>query len=218
MFQRRGKIKQSLFHRNMKKNYFNKQKGFTLVETLLVAAILIFIVGVLTLFSRNIWFYNTFISGSLESINEGRAALKIMTAEIRTASSGNNGSYAISAASSTSFTFYSDIDDDGLKERVRYFLNGTRLQKGVLKPTGSPLGYTGTESVTTLVSNVTNASLFNYYDENYEGTTAALSSPINVGAVRLVKITITIDKDINKDPAPATLSTQISMRNIKDNL
>lgn len=189
-----------------------------MMETLIGIGIFVLIVGALTLFSRNVWMYNSFLSNALQGTNSARAALKTMTAEIRTASSGNNGAYAISAASSTSFTFYSDIYDDGLKEKVRYFLNGTNLQKGVVKPTGSPLDYTGAEVITTLVPNVTNGFSFSYYDKNYDGTTTALASPVDVSAIRLIKITIPIEKDVNKSPAPITFSTQVTIRNIKDNL
>jgi hypothetical protein len=93
-------------------------------------AIFVLIVGVLSLFSKNIWVYNSIINAELTSVNTNRTALKTMVAEIRTASSGNDGAYAISLANSTSFTFYSDIYDNGLKEKIRYFLNGTNLQKG----------------------------------------------------------------------------------------
>ena len=202
----------------MKYIHKNRRNGFTLVETLVGIAIFIVIFLVLTLFSKNVWTYNSFIGGELEAINNGRLALKTMIAEIRTASSGNNGSYAINQASATSFTFYSDIYDNGLKEKVRYFLNGTTLQKGVIKPTGSPLAYTGSETITTLVPNVTNSTIFEYYDKNYDGNTAALSTPTDISALRLVKITITIDKNVNQPPAAVTISSQVSLRNIKDNL
>jgi Tfp pilus assembly protein PilW len=202
----------------MKNKLKNKKSGFTLVETLVGVAIFVLIGGVLSLFIKNIWNYNSFIGLELSGANTGRAALKVMVAEIRTASSGSNGSYAISQASSTSFTFFSDIYNDGLKEKVRYFLNGTNLQKGVLKPTGSPLAYTGAEVITTLVPNITNASIFNFYDKNYDGTTAALATPVDISAVRLVKITITTDLNPIRAPSPITFSTQVTLRNIKDNL
>ncbi len=200
------------------KNVNKNKKGFTVIETLFGIALFIIIALALTLFSRNLWFYNSVIGSELEAVNSSRIALKKMVAEIRTASSGNNGSYAINQASSSSFTFYSDIYDDGLKEKVRYFLNGTNLQKGVTKPTGSPLAYTGAEVITTLVSDVTNASVFDYYDKNYDGTSAALSSPVDISAIRLVKISITIEKNVNRSPTPIVMSTQVSLRNIKDNL
>ena len=201
------------------KRGLKNERGFTLVETLFGISIFILILFAITLFARNIWTFNSFISVGLSDIDSGRKMIKTVTSEIRSASSANTGAYAIAQATATSFTFYSDIYDNGLKEKVRYFLSGSNLQKGVTIPTGSPLDYnSATEIVTTLLTNVTNSSIFSYYDENYEGTTTALSSPVNISAVRLIKITVTVDKDPNKPPAPTTFSTQISFRNLKDNL
>lgn len=203
----------------MKKIYNLERRGFTLVEIIFGISIFILILLAITLFSRNIWVYNSFISSSLSDADDGRKAVKAMIAEIRTASAASNGAYAVSQSSATSFTFYSDIYDNGLKERVRYFLNGSLLQKGVTIPTGSPLSYDlATEKITTLLTNVTSTSVFNYYNANYDGTTAALSFPVDVSQVRLVKITVTVDKDPNKPPAATTFSTQVSIRNLKDNL
>ena len=206
------------FTRTPKFGVTPKGGGFTIIETLIGVAIFVIILGLLATFSKSIWTSNSFIMAELEGTNAGRAALKTMVAEIRTASSGNNGSYAISIATGTSLTFYSDIYDDGLKEKIRYFLNGTTLQRGVIKPTGSPLGYTGSEIITTLVSNVTNSSIFNYYDKNYDGTTAALATPVDISAIRLIKMTITTDVNPVQAPSPITFSTQVMLRNLKDNL
>ena len=192
--------------------------GFTLIEILFGVAIFLLIIGVLTLFSRNVWIYNSFVSAGLVNADNGRQILKTMTSEIRTASSADTGAYTISQAASSSFTFYSNIDNDVLKEKVRYFLTGATLRKGVIKPTGSPLSYNpANEQVSTLAPSVTSA-IFDYYDKNYDGTTASLSFPINIPNIRLIKITIVIDQDPNRPPAPTTFSTQISIRNLKDNL
>ncbi len=201
-------------------HYYKKNKnGFTLIEVLFGIAIFTMIVGVLTLFSRNLWIYSSYVSSGLNDANNGRLALKKMVAEIRTASNADTGAYIIVLANTTAFTFYSDIDDDGLKEKVRYFLNGSLLQRGVIKPTGSPLSYNaGNEVITTFLSNVTNTNIFSYYDKNYEGTTAALPSPITIPSIRLIKITINLDSDPNRAPATTVLSTQVSIRNLKDNL
>ncbi|MBP9748432.1 MAG: prepilin-type N-terminal cleavage/methylation domain-containing protein [Candidatus Pacebacteria bacterium] len=197
---------------------YKKNTGFTLVEILFAVSIFIVVSLVMGAFARNTWVYNSFISSSFNNLNAGRTTLKTMVAEIRTASSGDNGAYVVSAASNTSFTIYSDIDNDALKERVRYFVSGNSLRRGVIKPTGSPLGYTGTEVITTLIPNITNATVFEYYDKNYDGTTASLASPIQIPSVRLVKITVTIDENPNRAPGPITLTSQVTLRNIKDNL
>ena len=190
------------------------------MEILLAMAISIAILGVFTLFAKNLWTYNAFVSSSFTSIDAGRKILKTISSEIRTiASQSDIGTYPISQASASSFTFYSDIDGDGLKERVRYFLTSTTLQKGVIKPTGSPLSYnSANEIISTRAINETNASIFSYYNKNYDGTTAALSFPVNIPDIRLVKIILTIDDNPNRPPAPLTFSTQVSIRNLKDNL
>lgn len=206
------KYKESLIHGST-------AKGFSLVEVLFAVPIFLLIVGGITLFSRDTWVYNSFVETGLEGVSAGRVFIKTTTAEIRRASAADTGAYTIGLATATAFTFYSDIDDDGLKERVRYFLNNSLIQKGTIKPSGSPLSYNpANEIVSTLMSNVTNATIFEYYDRDYDGTTAALSSPVDIASIRLVKITATIDKDPNRPPAPMTFSTQISIRNLKDNL
>lgn len=195
------------------------QKGFALIETLFGISIFVLVVIALTLFSRNIWIYGSYISTGLSDANNGKTALKRMVAELRTASTAENGAYVINSATATSFIFYSDIDGDGLAERVRYFLNGSQLEKGIIKPSGNPLSYNpANEVVAVFVPSVVNGTIFEYYDRNYDGTTAPLSLPINISAVRLVKITISIDKDLNKPPGANTFSTQVSIRNLKDNL
>jgi Tfp pilus assembly protein PilW len=197
----------------------HKQKGVTLIEILFGVAVFTLIAIAIGTFSRNLWYYNRAIGNGLDSADAGRTLLKSMTTEIRTASAANTGAYTISQASESSFTFYSDIDDDGTKERVRYFLNGANLQKGVIEPSGNPVTYnSGNEVIKTVATEVTNTTIFEYYDKDYDGSTTPLTSPITIPSVRLVKMTITLDKDINNPPAAMTFSTQVSMRNLKDNL
>ncbi len=196
------------------------KKGFTLIETLIAISILVLIVGVLSTLAVNIFKYNSFISTSLNTAEANREALKKMTAEIRSASTSSNGSYPIETATAYTFSFFGDINNDGLKERVRYFISGTTLKKGILKPTGSPSTYnTANETTSIFVKNIINTnSIFAYYDKNYDGTSAPLSSPVNVNLIRLIKITLTTDENVNREPGPDTITTQISIRNLKDNL
>jgi len=202
-----------------KKNKKKLVHGFTLIEILFSISILIIVLTAITLFAKNVWEYNMFISSGLEDTDAARTAFKTITAEIRTAGSADTGSYTISQANATTFSIYSDINSNGLKERVRYFLENGSLKKGVIEPTGSPLSYNpSNEIITTIIPHIINASIFNYYDENYDGTTSSLPSPINIPVIRLVKITIIIDKDPNKPPSPITMTTQVLIRNLKDNL
>jgi hypothetical protein len=131
------------------------------------------------------------------------------------------GAYAIVQAATSSLTFYDDIDNDSSIEKVRYFLSGSTLKKGVVEPSGSPLNYNGTETIKELVHNIANnatTSIFSYYDSSYAGTSSPLALPVNVLSVRLIKVSLVIDSDPLKPPAPIYMSTQVSIRNIKDNL
>jgi len=203
------------------KNRHNSKSGFTAIEILVSIFILTLIGLAVSSFAKDIFSLNRITSDSLTAQDETRRALKTMSAEIRTASPSSLGAYALAQTATSSFTFYSNIDDDSLKERVRYFLDGTTLKKGIIKPSDVPLIYNpANEVVSELTHGVANAttSIFSYYDKNYDGTTQALTEPIDIATVRLVKITIVIDKNPQTPPGPITLTTQISIRNLKDNL
>ncbi len=195
------------------------KKGMTMVEMIVV----VFIFGLIALataqFQLDIFRLAGFADKSLNAVFSARQILKVMTAEIRSVIPGENGSYPLQTVATSTLIFYGDIDSDGVSEKVRYFLSGTDFRKGVIEPSGNPVVYTGTETIQTLISGVRNGStnIFDYYNSSYDGTTAALSNPIT-SDVKLIKITIIIDEDPNKIPAPLTSTTQVSLRNLKDNL
>ena len=198
----------------------NKQLGFTLIEVLVGVFVLGLLVVSIGVFQKNIFFLENLSKSSLEIQQEGRKAIKEMTKEIRSISTSSTGTYPIDTASQNSFTFYSDIDDDGLKERVRYFLEGTTLKKGELKPTGNPVTYDdNNETVVDFVRNIANTNpIFSYYDSSYDGSGAPIAYPIDIASIRLVKVELVIDGNGSSAPVPVTFTFQVTMRNLKDNL
>ena len=198
----------------------DNSKGFTLVEILVVMGITTLLgFGAVTLLRDTTVFQGVFQQG-LNSVDEGRKILRPLVGEVRSASPAHNGAYALEVTDDNTLVFYSDIDNDDLIERVRYFLDAGTLKKGVIEPTGSPLGYTGTEQISWVIQDVANggAPLFEYFDTNYDGTTDPLVQPVTTGDVRLIKITIVIDHDPTRPPEPVELTTQMTIRNLKDNL
>ena len=130
----------------------------------------------------------------------------------------NNGGYPIESATATSFIFYTDLDGDKLFERVRYYLEGNILKRGMIKPTGNPAVYlSANEQIREVVHNIISnpPPIFSYYPKDVDGTGTALVSPVDPSLVRLLKIDIASDQDPQKAPGPATLKAFITIRNFR---
>lgn len=195
--------------------------GFSVIEALVAIFVVTLVATAVGTFQKDVFALNRIFSSSLIAQDEARRALKTMSATVRSASPSSTGAYALAHVATSSLTFYSNVDGDPLKERIRYFLDGTVLKRGVTKPSGNPLTYNpADETIGELVHDVVNGTtpVFSYYDTTYDGTTPALAEPIDIAVVRLAKITIVIDREPSAPPGPVTLTTQVSMRNLKDNL
>ncbi len=193
-------------------------KGFTLIEIIVVMAIMSGIVFVISVFTLDISEFQIFVGESLEVEQEVHQAFGVMIPEIRSVGPSGNGGYPISVASSSSFSFYSDINNDGLFDQVRYFLDGVILKKGVIKPTGgAPYVYNpSTEEVSDKVNSVTSGNIFSYFDKNYDGVNGSpLSYPIDVSAIRVVKINLVVDENPNVEPGSQIFTTTVEIRNFK---
>lgn len=205
----------------MKFLHAHHKKGFSYAEILISVAIIAFIITAVGTFLRDVFSLNAYLQGGLSAQFESTRVLKKMVGELRSMSPSGAGAYSIAQAGTSTITFFNDIDNDAQKERVRYFLDNGILKRGVIEPSGNPIVYTGTEQVTTMINYVRNTSttpLFSYYDAAYAGTTTPLSIPVNILSIRLVKINVIIDQDTNRPPLALTVTSQVSLRNLKDNL
>lgn len=201
--------------------FLKKQNGFSLVEIVIVITITVVIFMAVFQFGQNIFSINTVATSNLSAQTDGRKVLKTMVKELRSSSPSSLGAYPISSVSTSSIVFFSNIDADNYKEQIRYFLDGTELKKGVIKPSGDPLIYNmANENVYLMIRDIkpTSTPIFEYYDQNYNGSSTPLSSPINIPAIRHIKITVPIEKDSNKLPGLIIVTSQVTLRNLKDNL
>lgn len=202
-------------------NLYKNNKGFTLIEIIISIGVFSIIVGAISLFARNVYYFDDTFSNGLTSYDESRKVLQPIASEIRSASSSSLGSYPIEKASNTEFVFFADIDSNGSKEKIRYFLVDNILKRGVIIPTGSPFVYlSSNEVITDIIHGVNNGSapIFSYYDSSYTGTSSPLSQPVSIVNIRLVKINLIVDANPSRPPAPVSVTTQVSIRNLKDNL
>jgi type II secretory pathway pseudopilin PulG len=191
-----------------------RNRGFTLIET--VVWIAIFTASMVAITTSVIYFYRTSNyaieeATALTSVQHGMDA---MVRVIREAAYSSVGAYPVISMASSSFTFYANTDTDSLVERVHYYLSGTNIYLGVLKPTGDPASYTGTETVSLVASDIKNASsstdLFTYYDLNG----AQMSDLTKIADLRFVTINITADIDPNRAPTNTQLRSSATLRNL----
>jgi prepilin-type N-terminal cleavage/methylation domain-containing protein len=195
--------------------------GFTLAEVVTAVAILAIIMIAVSTFQYNVLNYNRTAADSLTNAQEAQALIKTMAKELRAMQQSANGSYPIASAGTSTVTFFSDVDADGNEEQVRYYMTGTTIYRGIIKPTGSPLAYTGAETTKTLATGMRNSSTtptFEYFGSTYAGTSSPMTYPLTITNIRLIKVNLTIDTDPNKAPILRTFTTQVVLRNLKDNL
>jgi len=181
-----------------------------------IGAGIIFMVGAL---SGQFSGIANFVNLKLQSRQGSDHVFETMAREIRSMGPSSLGAYPIEAASSTSFIFFSDIDGDGLMERVRYFRATTTLEKGVIKPSGNPLVYaTSTETTRVVVSDlIGSGGVFEYFDSAYTGTQSPMAPPVDAQAIRIVRASLSSDINPGSGPLPAFFSVTVNLRNLRSN-
>lgn len=200
-----------------------QNKGMTLAEVLVTMGIMVAVLLVVATFQYDVITYPKTISGSFVTVQDTQILLKTMLKELRGMRSGANGAYALITSGTSTVSFFSDSENDGTVDLITYSLVGPTMYRGVISPTGNPeTNYDIANQVTRmLVTNVRNGSstpIFQYFDTNYNGTSSPLTQPVTATAVRLIKINLMLDVDINRSPTPATYTVQASLRNLKSNL
>ncbi len=103
----------------------HKKIGFTLVEMLIAVFVFTLLMAGMAAIIVHLYQAHAFSWQQAQAIDEAQRGVKAMIREIREATVGADGSYPIIKADDSELIFFSDIDNDGLTERVRYFLGGT---------------------------------------------------------------------------------------------
>lgn len=195
--------------------------GFTIIELLVALGITAMISMAVVWFIIDGLRYSDIIFEQLQTQNDGRKVLQQVIDVVRKAEESSIGGYPLASAGDYELIVYANVDDDSLRERVRFWLDGTTLKKGVIKPSGSPLSYSGAESVVEIAHSVVNTEenqpVFLYYDENYTGTEDELIQPIDEVDVRMVRVRLELEEDPTESPVPLEVESAAMIRNLKEN-
>ena len=192
-----------------------KRRGFTLIETLVWIAIFVFAMGALIVSLLSFYDANTYTLAQAQAISDARRGIEGTVKIIREASIASDGAFPVVSIGEHSFTLYSDIDDDPQIERVRFFIEGTDIVRGVLKPSGSPLAYIGVETESVLSGNIRNldqgVTTFRYYDE----AGGEIIDYDNAAGARFVEINLVVNVSPERLPNELTIRSSATLRNIK---
>ncbi len=203
---------------------WKRLKGLTLVEMLV--AIFILSAGMLgfsLLFSSS-WKSNKFIlETGVTSIRVNRASTEIIN-NLRKVRQADNGDYPIESGDDFDIQVYLDIDNDGVTERVHYWLDDVndRLMRGIREPSAAqPPTYAAGDGTTSIIAeyivNDATQPLFYYYNENYPGDTVnnPLVTPTSIGNVRLVRVFIRMNIDPIRAPNNINVESFVDLRNLE---
>jgi len=191
-------------------------KGFTLVEMIVVIAVTGMVGIALNSLIVNFYKSNAYLLQQSSAIDSAHRGLEVSFEDLREASYGDDGSYPIQSAATSSITFFSDVDGDGSVEKIHLYLLGTTFYRGVTDSTSSPPTYTGQPEVTTVIAtyvrNSSSTPLFKYYDSS--GAQLSTTSP-DVSKVASVSTSVMVDLNPSRAPDILTLTGGATLRNLR---
>jgi len=198
-------------------------KGLTLIEMLVaITVMLIAMNGFTYLFVRS-WDTNkSTIETGLASTTASRAVNQTII-QLRAIKQADNGDYPIEEADDFDLTIYTDIDDDGVTERVHYYLDlaTDEFKRGITDPsTSTPITYASSDTTTTVLARyITNEStepIFYYYNDDYPGDTTnnPLNTPASLGSIQLVRVKMKVNIDPVHAPENINIESFVDLRNM----
>lgn len=199
-----------------------KRQGFTLIEVLLVNAIVAIVLISITVIWQMIVNNYNFSMSQFQLTEDVNLAVRQLETELRQAEEAMQGAYPLSVMDDYQIAFYADIDNNSTIEKIRYWVDSGKLQRGVIEPTGNPPTYqASTEKVRMIATNViTTSPLFTYYNDAWpqDVINNPLSVPLRPLHTRLVKITIPIQLQSDQLQASHSAEAIVQIRNLKSNL
>jgi prepilin-type N-terminal cleavage/methylation domain-containing protein len=123
----------------------NNEKGLTLVELLVVLALLGIVLGGIYQYFH--YGYNSWVRSNAEAeqVQDARLAVVRMDSEVREAQQGKANTPPVECVSKNKMNIYTDLNGDGRPELVCYQLEGGKggnLRRGVALPQGDAFPYT----------------------------------------------------------------------------
>ena len=187
----------------------------TLIETVVWIAITLSAMLAITTSVQYFYRTNAYTVEQAAAITSAQRGIESMVKTIREAAYASDGAYPIISLATSSISFYADIDDDPFIERLRFFIQGGALYRGVIDPSGDPPVYTNPEVISEISeyvrNNAQNVDAFQYYD--LDGN--LMTDFSDILEVRFVETTVVVNINPNRMPNQFTLRSTAALRNLR---
>jgi type II secretory pathway pseudopilin PulG len=206
---------------NSKQKSVKVVSGVSLIELLIVIAMLGLIgagfLGLQYVFSQN----QVIAWQNYMNVEEANSTITQITRELRTADQSEDGSYLLETPNDQEIVFFSDVDYDGIVEKVKYSLDGTNLTKTITEPTTDPITYpAANERAKVITGNIRNGSdpIFYYFNSDWPSDTTnnPLTVDNRISDTRLIKTVIKLNTRDDAD-TDYTLESMAKLRMLNGN-
>lgn len=189
----------------------------TLIEVLVSISIISVVTLALTGLIQSFYKDNNYLIEETAALGSARKGVDETVSALREATYGDDGSYPITAAGTSTLTLYSDADQDPGVEKLRYALRDGTLYKYVTNATGSPPTYPTSQEATTIIArNVRNTDadpLFTYFDDAGDQLSTTTT---NIASISSVRMQVRVDLNPDRAPNIFTLSEMATLRNLEE--
>jgi prepilin-type N-terminal cleavage/methylation domain-containing protein len=194
-----------------------RDAGFTLIEVLLAAVILPIVLSAAYLVFITLSGNYSSISAQSEATSEAQRALDGMVREIRQAQQITDGGGALATATATTCSFYCDTNQDGVPERITYYVDGSDLYRVEAHSTTPAYPYAYADGPATRVVNLTTSSavVFTYYDNSDPMNVDRTPNPATICAVG---IHLSASRPAQNGQVSVDFSTRVKIRALFDSL
>ena len=190
------------------------------MEMIVVIGIVSFAMTALTVFFVRIWDQNHFTMELGYATMIASHGVDRTVKDLRRATRGGNGDFAVAKAAADEVIFYANIDEDDDPERVRYFVDATtrtfkrgvtQLDKSTLPPT---YRFDTDEVVTTIADFVVNNPADEVALTYYDVTNTLLPQPVTPSKVTRVHILLFVNVDEIRQPNNVRIESDVVLRNL----
>lgn len=195
----------------------------TLVELMMAIFIMLIAMEGFTLLLLKSFQTNSFVLEEGVASAAAARAVSTIVSDLRKARQADNGAYPVASGTDFDLKVYIDIDNDGVTERVHYYVSNERLYQGVTNPNaGLPITYpSGDQAVTMLLDYVVNTNaqpIFYYYNKDYptDLVNNPLTTPITVNTAKLIKVHLWVNIDPIRAPNNINIESFAELRNLNN--